>query len=292
MTRADLVISLAALLAKRAITQAQAATLLDSFDNGDFLPSDLPPEPTRNDWPLALLLVLLLTGGNTTRPISAAKRRQARNTLRGGFQATMGQLAVGVTTGALAVGTWQSAMQVNIAAYTRQMAVAGAGALPSGAIQAAVEAQLAQQWPFLQTFTVQIAARKAGGGGAGSGGLPVAVASQAASVDEATAGMSAKEIAARGRLYGGTGWTAFWTASAAAVTVDGSYGWIVHFRARDDRGTCSPCSRAAANGPYAADGPYPIPGSEICDGAGNCRCELEFEYNPEKYADLTGRRAA
>lgn len=276
MTRADLVASLAALVSRRAITPAQAAQLLNSFDAGDFLPSDLPPEPTRDDWLLALLLVLLLTGGNTTRPLSAAKRRQARNTLRGGFQATMGQLAVGVTTGALAVGAWQSAMQVNIAAYTRQMAVAGAGALPSGATQAAVEAQLAQQWPFLQTFAVQIAAKKAGGGGAGSGVLPVASAEQAAGM------LSVAAIAARSRMYGNVGHAAFYQGQGD----DPQYGYIERWVSLDDGKVCPNCARL--HGEMFLPGDGVMPGS-VCFGT--CRCSRVLEYNEAEYIRLGGASA-
>lgn len=280
MTRAELLLQLADLVARRAITEAQAARLLALFDEGDLTPADLPsmaePESNRNDWLLALALLLLLTRGNTSAKLSAAKRSFARNTLRRNFEGEMHQLAAGINSGKIPLQSWQEEMQAAISRYTRQMAVAGAGTLPVAPVQSIVEAQLAEQWPFLRGFALTLAAKGLVAGGAAA----------------EQAGLSIAKVASRSKLYGGVGWSAFWSAAAAAATGDGATGWIVHFRARDDRGTCSPCSNAARSGPYAADGAYPLPGASLCQGAGNCRCELQFEYAPDVYNRLTGRRAA
>lgn len=304
MTRADLVLHLAALVARRAITQPQATALLEAFDNGELdngdLPTLSPPAHDGNEWPIALLAVLLLTRANTTRPLSAAKRRQARTTLRATFEANMGALAVAVTTARLTVGAWQDIMQKDIGSYSRQMAVAGAGTLPGAATQAAVEAGLAEQWPYLQSFALVLATK--GTALAASGSVVRTPTEQAAGAivvatpptltgQALAAGVSAKQIAARSKLYGSTGWASYWKGEAATATNDGSYGWLIHFRAKDDRATCDRCSDAAAGSPYPADEAHPIPG-EVCEGAGSCRCELEFEFSPATYDKLTGRQAA
>lgn len=294
MSRSDLVLHLAALVARHAITQAQAAALLADFDSGELDEADLPsmgtPTSDRKDWLLALALVLLLTGGNTNRKLSTAKRRQARNTLRNGYQATVQQLAVGVASGAVAVGAWQGQMQAQIANYTRQMAVAGAGTLPSATTQAAVEAKLAEQWPFLQTFAVQIAARQAGavagsGGGASAPtvtGGPISAAIAPAKV--ATGGpLSAVAIAARSNQYGGIGWGSFF----AGQGNDAGYGIVDVWFTRDDGHVCPRCG--PRHGQYFQVGAGPYPG---WDCFGSCRCERRPEYLPEIYVQLGGLAVA
>lgn len=294
MSRADLVLHLAALVARHAITQAQAQRLLAAFDAGELDEGDLPstaePQHDRNDWLLALAVILLLTGGNTTRKLSTAKRRQARITLRSGYQATVQQLAVGVTSGALAIGAWQSAMQVNIAGYARQMAVAGAGTLPSGATQAAVEAKLAQQWPFLQTFAVQIAATQAGVAARHVGatvvptvtGGPISAVAVAAQAPKGGP-ISALAIAARGNQYGGVGWGSFF----AGQGNDAGYGIVDVWFTRDDGHVCPRCG--PRHGQYFQVGVGPYPG---WDCFGSCRCERRPEYLPEIYVQLGGLAVA
>lgn len=263
MTRADLLLRLAGLLARKAINEAEAARVLDLFDAGEFVPSDLPPvqEDTRNEWLLGLAIVLLLTRGNTSRPLSPAKRTFARNTLRRGFEADMQRLANAVASGKIPLDEWQSEMQDAISRYTRQMAVAGAGTLPVASTQAIVEAQLAEQWPFLRGFALTLTAKRL------VEGKPLSVAA----------------IANRAKLYGGAAWGSFFLGQG-----DGAgYGIVDQWISRDDRHVCSRC--APRHLQYFRMGESPYPG---WDCLGSCRCERRPVYAPEMYAKLTGQKAA
>lgn len=63
-------------------------------------------------------------------------------------------------------------------------------------------------------------------------------------------------------------------------------GYVVDYRAVDDRGTCDPCLQAEQNGPYLAnEGPMP---AAVCLGRGRCRCRRELVYDPAAYARLRG----
>lgn len=268
MDRDDLKLLLTDLITRGRISEADAARVLALFDSGEFVPSDLPAqEDSGNEWLLGLVAVLLLTGGNTTTKLSAARRRQARNTLRSGFEADTLRLARGVTGapggGAghpLNVTAWQQQTWSSLVAYTRQMAIAGAGTLPTASTLAMVEAHLAEQWPYLQRFASELMARQATG-----------------------KALSEAAINARARLYGGTGWGSFYLAQGQ----DAGAGVVDVWYTRDDRFVCPRC--APRHRQYFLPGQGPYPGF---DCLGSCRCERRQEYNAEIWQELTGRRAA
>lgn len=271
MTRDELTALLADLVRRRIITVDEAQSIISLYDSGEFVPSDLPqadvPDRNGSEWLLALALVLLLTRGSSARRLSMAQRRLARGRLTQQAGVSLASLAQGVTGGGLTVTAWQGAMQQQIAAYTRQMLVAGSGTLPGVGLMRMAEARLAEQWSFLQRFAADIAARNAVG-------RP----------------LTEQAIAARARLYLGAGWEMMWRGEEEAQT-GGQVGYIVHYVSRDDPRTCGPCLDAQNRGPYAAGSDYPRPGS-VCRGGGNCRCTLRFEYDLARWQELTGRRAA
>lgn len=224
---------------------------------------DAPPVEAQDDsdeWLLAWAIVLLMLNANAAMPLTMTQRARARRLLRIAFEDGALRWAQRVTAGQIDAPAWQAGVAGMIADYARQMAVAGAGTMPSAEVQEFVAQQIDEQMPFLERF----------GGLVAAGALSVAA------------------MAARTRLYGGVGWGAHWAAQEDSLTQQ--YGVIVHYRARDDRGTCSPCHQAQARGPYIVGTNHPVPGS-VCRGGGLCRCTLEFEYNPTEYARLTGRRA-
>ena len=258
MTRPELVAILADLVSRKAITLADAQAVLAAFDNGTL--TDLPllaPAEDDNRWIIALALLLLLLGSTTVGTLNAAQRTRAQELLRTQYETQVGTLAATVSAGG-AVAAWQAGMQTTIANYSRQMAVAGAGTLPKPAVRAAVDTELRGQWGFLAAFAVTLIAGKV---------------------------MSEAAIRSRAVLYGQTGVGSFWRGAQPAAGT----GWITHYDALDDDGTCSPCSEAERNGPYIMGSDHPVPGS-VCLGRGRCRCKLRYEFNPTVYARLTGRK--
>lgn len=213
------------------------------------------PKRNNDDWLAAWVLVLLLLGANAAQTLSLAQRKKARTLLRSKFNEDALRLAEGVTGGSIAVAQWQGLLALASGDYARQMAVAGAGTLPDAAVQEAIGVQVAEQLPFLDSFAALVA----------------------------TGALSVAAVAARSKMYGAVGWGAHW--QAAEQSVVNADGMIVHYIARDDGRTCSPCFGAERNGPYRAGSNHPVPGS-VCRGGGFCRCELRFETNPEIYARL------
>ncbi len=259
MTRPELVAILSDLVRRSAISLADARAVLTAFDNGTL--TDLPflaPAEDDNRWIVALALLLLLLGSTTVSTLSAAQRTRAHELLRVQYEAQVATMAASVAAGG-AVATWQAGMQTATAGYARQMAVAGAGTLPKPAVRAAVDAELRGQWGFLAAFAVTLIAGKI-----------------------ADKMMSEAAIRSRAVLYGQTGVGSFWRGSQPAA----GDGWITHYDALDDDGTCGKCSEAERNGPYIMGSNHPVPGS-VCLGRGRCRCSLRYEYNPAVYSRLT-----
>jgi hypothetical protein len=203
------------------------------------------PNQRKDDdhWLAAWVLLLLLLGARAINGLTPAQQLRARTLLRDKFNNDAVRLAAAITSGAITLDEWQAGMRLASGDYARQMAVAGAGTLPNVDVQESVNTALQGQEPFLAGFSEAI--------GAGD--------------------LSAPQIAARSKLYGGVGWAAIWIA-AASVQPDFT---IVHYVARDDDRTCVPCMDAERGSPYRADSNYPTPGS-VCLGGGYCRCELHF----------------
>ena len=116
-----------------------------------------------------------------------------------------------------------------------------------------------KQQAHLQRFTEEIAARR-----------------------EAGDPMTRKQIKARARMYQGMGYSAFWRFASE----ERGQGWVVEWVARDDPITCSGCRHWEDISPFPAGSPHPLPGSPACFGLGNCRCELRFEFDPQKYSEI------
>lgn len=208
---------------------------------------DVPiAEPKQDDkdvWIVAWAVVLLLMNGNANRSLSPSQRRRARSLLRIKFEMDALRYAERIAAGSISPDEWREGVRAIMTGYARQMAVAGAGTMPALPVQQAIAAKLEEQEPYLARF------------GALVGTLSVAA------------------IAARTRLYGGTGWGA-------------GDGVVEQWISRDDRATCRVC--APRHGQYYLPGQGPMPGLD-CLGGGACRCERRPEQNLEMYAQLGGR---
>lgn len=226
--------------------------VLDELDELAPLPED--DQDHGGEWLAALVLLLLLLGANAGRPLSLSRRIRARTLLRGNFDTSMGNLAVQVANGSITVEVWQQRMSSAIAAYARQMAVAGAGQLPSTATRQWVAQQVAAQQPYLRRFAAAIAQRQ-------QAGNP----------------LSPAYIANRARQYGGSGWGAFYAAQGA----NAAPGYVEQWITRDDKAVCRVCAPRHLR--YFLPGSPPFPGT---DCLGTCRCERLPVYDPVEYAKL------
>lgn len=257
MTRAELVAALSDLITRKALTATEAATLLRRFDDGELTDIPLPPPAEDdNDWLLALALLMLLLNRQTVRPLSGQEQLRARKTLRTQFERRTQSLATDVAGGA-SVADWQVGMQDSIALYAHQMAVAGAGTLPSAQVRSAVDERLRGQWGYLAAFAVTLVAKR-----------------------EAEAQVSEAAIASRSALYGASGWGSFFQAQGDVAR----RGWVDLWITKDDRRVCHVCHPRHLQYFLPWVGPWPGP-----DCLGTCRCIRKPEYNPEAYARLGGR---
>jgi hypothetical protein len=92
--------------------------------------------------------------------------------------------------------------------------------------------------------------------------------------------MSAAAIAARAKQYAGAGRAQWFRALEERPAKNVVYDYV----SRDDKGTCQPCLKAEADGPYlASDGPFP---SEVCRGRGFCRCRRVARVSAKDYRRL------
>lgn len=273
MPRSELAAILTDLVRRNAITLAEARATLARADSGQL--ASLPlgeatdnQEASRFDrWTVALLLVLLLMNGNTlNRPLNAAQRTRARKALRTRFEDQMGVFASGVANGQLSIAQWQLDMQKALGAYTRQMAVAGAGKQVGAQTQIQLDAKLKTQWPYLRGFATQIMARQMG---------------DDSSEDFPARPMSEQWIAARSRKYGATGWGAYFVGQGSEAPAGVVDEWVT----KDGPHVCVRC--APRNGVFFLPQVGPYPG---WDCLGDCRCVRRPVYAPEIYARLTGQR--
>lgn len=257
MTRSELSAILTDLLIKNVITVEAMALILQQYDAGTL--TDLPVSATKQDdndgWLLALALLALLLNGADITAMSQAERTRAQLSLRRQFEGKTQGLASGVISGS--IRDWQTGMVDAIELYARQMAIAGAGGLPSTATRQATDGRLSSQWSFLTRFSVTLLA----------GRLIGQMMSEAA-------------IIARSNLYGGTGWGAYYLGQGE----NASYGYVDQWITRDDRRVCSRC--APRHRQYFLPGRGPMPG---WDCLGSCRCRRVRIYNPQIYASLGGR---
>lgn len=264
MTRAQLSALLANLIRNNHLNVADARSVMAAFDAG--LLTDLADlealyreEDSDKSWVLALLAVLAMVGGTAGVPLNEAQRKRGRTLMRDGFEMETKRLAITVTQGG-SILTWQKALFAAIASYTRKMAIAGAGVMPSLSVRLVVEKSIADQVPFLQRFSVQLAAQRLVGHM-----------------------MSTVATAARSNLYGGNAWASWFLGHGQ----DAAWGYVERWVTRDDRFVCPRC--AGRHGRYYLPGQGAMPGS---DCYGSCRCQRVLEYNPRIYAELTGSRVA
>lgn len=264
MSRLELAAILADLVRAKSLTRAEADRVLAAYDADQLDVDNLVdvPESDNNDWLAALALLLLLLRGTTRRRLSTQRRERGRRLLRSNFDRSVDQLASTVTQGNMPMWVWQVSMQSALSTYMRQMAIAGAGRLPSVAMRQTVDRRLGEQWPFLRRFaTLQVARNM---------------------VERP---MSERAIASRSRSYGASAWGAFFQAQG-----DGAgEGYVEQYITRDDRFVCRLC--APRHLQYYLPGQPPFPG----DCLGVCRCVRQLIFAPDIYAQLTGqpqRRAA
>lgn len=255
MSRQELAAMLADLVRAKALTRAEADRVLANFDAGEAIELAPVPEPDNNDWLAALALVLLLVRGNVRRRLPIQRRERARTLLRGRFDTLTAQLAGAVAAGAMPVQQWQASMQNGLAAYTRQMAVAGTGRLPSVATRRSIDARLAAQWPYLDRFAMTIAVREL-----------------------ADRPLSERAVASRARSYGAAAWGGYFVAQGE----NAQPGMVEQYITRDDRGTCRLC--APRHLQFFLPGQGPMPGQCL----GICRCVRVPVFAPEMYAELIG----
>lgn len=252
MTRVELSSILADLISRGAITADEAAEVLREYDDGALTDVLLPATQPQADnrWVLALTLLLFLLNG------SLRQSARGRLLLRQQFENRTSQLAAQLVAGGT-VTAWQNGMSSSIDLYARQMAIAGAGKLPSAATQRAVDERLSGQGAFLAGFAVALLV----------GRLANRMMSEAA-------------ISARSKLYGGTGWGAYYQGQGYGAIA----GYVDKWITRDDKIVCSKC-RPRHN-------QYYLPGVGIMPGwdcLGTCRCQRVREFNPQAYAALGGK---
>jgi hypothetical protein len=257
MTRSELRAILTDLLIKNVITVEAMALILQQYDEGTL--TDLPVSATKQDdndgWLLALALLALLLNGADITAMSQAERTRARDLLRRQYQTKTRRLAAGVAAGS--IRDWQTGMKESIELYARQMAIAGAGGLPSTATRQATDGRLSSQWSFLTRFAVTLLAGRFAG-----------------------QMMSEAAIAARSNLYGGTGWGSYYLGQGDRP----NRGYVDQWITQDDGRVCDRC--APRHRRYFLPNGGPMPG---WDCRGDCRCERVRIYNPQIYAQLGGR---
>lgn len=264
MTRSQLALILLDLVQRNAITPEEMVEVLRRFDAGDLEEDELPLSVSldaklsgqRDDWMAALALLLILLNSEPGLSINKLQSKQAQKLLRRQFEADTQRAGIQVASGVMAIVAWQRSIQASLSNYTRQMAVAGAGKIPSASTQGTVEGHLTTQWPYLEQFAAQIMARNIG-----------------------QRPMSAEWIAARSAQYGATGWGAYF----AGQGDEAAWGWVDRWNSRDDRATCYVCR--PRHGQYFLPSQDPYPG---WDCLGSCRCNRVREYNPQVYLELIG----
>ena len=211
------------------------------------------------------LPVLLLVGGGY------AERTRRLDALQDAHAAEVARLADELDAGRLTVAQWQAATRRANAAL-----LDAARALAGGRVTVQMQRYMArverEQAAYLQRFADGVSARALVAAAPAAGGaaraLPVLLA------------WTAAYIARRAASYSGRARGVFFAAQEAGAAL--GPGWVVHYQARDDGSTCSPCRDADG---YYLPGQGPLPG-EICYGGGACRCVRVPVYDPARYAQL------
>jgi hypothetical protein len=280
MTREQLIATLERLQDEDAITQEEAALLLDAWDRDGLTEDDLSltGEDARPDVTDALVLALLIALARfldgTPRQSSAvsdrlaemdtAEKQAAYEAARDEREQAFREATAEYKNGDITMREWHARMRDAVMAFGVEAAVIARGGplLPEerGALQAEVDAQMG----FLRRYADTAAVREA-----------------LADMEGAeTAPLSEPQMQNRSSQYAYLGIAVFWT-SIAQEQRDGT---IARYISQDDGGTCSPCLNADIGGPYLPEN-VPTPGV-VCVANGRCRCTVEFEYAPEIAATL------
>lgn len=273
---------LAALTADGEITEEQAAGVLLTWREIADLDVALPLPTAQGiieepeDSAAVFLLLVAILGARAAhtrrtedilRRLAPRYRRPVIDMIQNHHAAEAARLADDLAAGRLTVSGWQTAARRLNQTTIRAMVELAGGA--GGSYAEIVRGVQIEQAAYLQRFAEQIAATRI----------------RMAHPDLFPPGrnLSFEQIAARLAMYSGAGRGLYFGISEAEEGEDA--GWIVLYHARDDSGTCSPCSAAAAGSPYLP-GNGPMPG-DVCLGGGACRCWRELVFDPDAYASLT-----
>lgn len=259
MTEHELDFLLTAFVQAGSVTAVDRRLILSALRDGRLDASQLPvplagrPRIT----PQSLLETARTMIGPSSTPLPLAARKRMRDASVVAFEREATSLAP-LHNSALA--RWSQSF-LSLTTRTQQAVyVAGRGAMPKAAEAPALEKFNTRQHMYAVRFGLQ---------------------SVAARLKEVPA--SVARVAQRSRLYVGEAWANFWRGQRET---DAGYGMVVHYRARDDDRTCSPCYDAGRKGPYLPQF-APVPGA-VCVAPGHCRCEWDVVFDEEEFKRLGG----
>lgn len=259
MNRDDFIRFLARTVADNTITEDEAVDLLRQFDldllNLDTLPllaSEM--NSSVSDELIAAVLVALssLLGRRARTQETTSDGRFIADAIQDSFEDRVNVLARRVVDGAMDVRTWQEAMNEAALRNIAEQTLAGGGSERLNIAQRQrIRGLMREQNAYLSRFADTIAAKTLIG-----------------------TVLTSAYIANRARNYGGLARGEYFRANEESENnPDAVYEYV----ARDDAGTCSPCSEA--QGFYLpGEGAYP---GVICEGRGNCRCKRELRIMPD-----------
>jgi hypothetical protein len=269
------------------ITPQHAARLAKTFqlDLG-WLPGNEPldVDVPANVWPMIFLELLAVAEG-TPYGVPRAKWQDARDyiaflkindlltlheRLQTKFEAQNKRLAHLLFAGGITLAAWRSTTWQAIKRLLLHQAALGAGKIPDAA---KLQEILQREAEYFRKFAEAVFAGH------------VAGADTVRPVPQ-----TAEQVASRADLYSGVSRGLFYELHEERD--DLGYGWVVQFRAKDDKHTCKPCLHA--EGHYLVGrGPYP---GGVCKGRGRCRCQRVPVWAPAIYRRLVAddelRRAA
>lgn len=260
MDRDEFIDLLSRLVADKLITEAEAVELLKQFDNGTLddeweLPAPAGTKAEEDNDYLALLLLLF----TNLKLATHLQRVRASNIVQDRFEAFAEDLAQARVDKTITLAEWHKTTLDDIKIHTAMQILIGSRRQELDVKQSErLDAIMAEQEAYLQRFADHQAPPQS------YGFIP----------------FSAAYIAQRASSYAGVGRGEFYSEEEKAMQANGELGdgWVAYYRSRDDRGTCGPCLDADRASPYAI-GQAPRPGA-ICKGRGNCRCWIEYVYEP------------
>lgn len=250
MDRDELLALLVRAVNDGAITQAEMQAILARYDADELPPLTLPLPPREAVRPLDDDVIILAA----TLAMSLA-----RDPIRDRFVREVAHLAPVAGADPRA---WHVRMDREVRAHLAAQHMSGANiARVSFTERPRLDAAAMEQTGYLSRFADALAVRALGGAPLGEG-----------------------QVAARGAQYAGAGY-AEWFHANETLDHPGP-GWVIDYKALDDRGTCGDCLDAERRGPFLpGSGPYP---GVICQWRGHCRCIRVRRFAPDDYRRLTG----